>query len=165
MISAKLKEHLDSAGVTYEGHPHPPAYTSLEIAHSVHIPGREMAKSVILKADEEKLVMAVVSANDAANLDVLRKEIGCDRLRLASEAEFGDAFPTCKPGAMPPVGSLFGLPTYCDMNLSRNREIEFNAGSHDETVRMSFDDYKRVADPKIIEFAQPYQSGSQRLAA
>jgi hypothetical protein len=51
------------------------------------------------------------------------------------------------------------------MNLSRNREIEFNAGSHDETVRMSFDDYKRVADPKIIEFAQPYRSGSQRLAA
>src|SRR5215813_5347695 len=86
MISAKLKEHLDNAGVTYEGHPHPPAYTSLEIAQSVHIPGREMAKSVILKADEEKLVMAVLSANDAANLDVLREEIGCSRLRFSSEA-------------------------------------------------------------------------------
>jgi Ala-tRNA(Pro) deacylase len=165
MISTKLKEHLDNAGVTYTGHPHPPAYTSLEIAQSVHIPGREMAKSVILKADEAKLIMAVVSANDAANLDILRDEIGCSRLRLASETEFGDAFPTCKAGAMPPFGSIFGLPTYCDTSLSQNQEIEFNAGSHDETIRMSFDDYKRVADPRIMQFAQPYKSGSQRLAA
>jgi len=164
MISTKLKEHLDNAGVTYKGHPHPPAYTSLEIAQSVHIPGHEMVKSVILKADEEKLIMAVLSANDAANLDVLREEIGCARLRLASETEFGGAFPTCKPGAMPPFGGIFGLPTYCDVNLSRNREIEFNAGSHDETIRMRFEDYQRVADPTMIQFARPYRSGSQRAA-
>jgi len=165
MISTILKEHLDKAGVSYTGHPHSPAYTSLEIAHSVHIPGREMVKSVILKADEKKLVMAVLSANDAANLDVLREEIGCERLRLASEAEFGGAFPTCSPGAMPPFGGIFGVPTYCDVSLSRNREIEFNAGSHDETIRMRFEDYRRVADPTVIRFAQPYQPGSQRLAA
>jgi len=56
------------------------------------------------------------------------------------------------------------LPTYCEANLSRNREIEFSAGSHDETIRMRFDDYKRLANPKMIHFAQPYESGVQRLA-
>jgi len=165
MISRKLKEYLDDAGVMYSGHPHRPAYTSQEIAQSVHIPGREMVKSVILKTDDEDLVMAVLSANDAANLDVLREEIGCGKLRLATEREFSDAFPTCKPGAMPPFGNIFNLSTYCEANLSRNHDIEFNAGSHDETIRMRFDDYKRLANPEMSHFAQPYQSGAQRLAA
>jgi len=160
MISTKLKEYLADAGVMYTGHPHRPAYTSQEIAKSVHIPGREMVKSVILKADDEKLVMAVLSANDAANLDMLREDIGCGKLRLASEREFSDAFPTCKPGAMPPFGNIFNLPTYCEANLSRNHDIEFNAGSHDETIRMRFDDYKRLASPRMIHFAQPYQLGA-----
>ena len=164
MISTKLKEYLDNAGVTYTGHPHRPAYTSQEIAQSVHVPGREMIKSVMLKADD-KLVMVVLSANDTANLDILREEIGCGKLRLASETEFRDAFPTCKPGAMPPFGNIFNLPTYCEANLFRNREIEFNAGSHDETIRMRFDDYELLASPEMIHFAKPYRSGVQRLAA
>ena len=165
MISARLKEYLDNAGVTYTEHTHPLAYTSQEIAQSVHIPGREMVKSVVLKADEDKLVMAVLSANDAANLDLLREEIGCGKLRLASETEFFDAFPTCEPGAMPPFGNIFDVSTYCETELSRNREIEFNGGSHDETIRIRFEDYNRVANPKMVHFAQPYQSGAQRLAA
>src|SRR5262249_11435083 len=127
---------------------------------------RELAKPVILKADDTELVMAVVSANDTANLDALREEMGCASLRLASEAEFTDAFPTCKPGAMPPFGNLFDLLTYCDEALSENHEIEFNAGSHDETIRMRFDDYKRLVDPAMSHFGLPYEkTGVQRLAA
>jgi Ala-tRNA(Pro) deacylase len=66
---------------------------------------------------------------------------------------------------MPPFGNIFNLPTYCDTTLSRNQEIEFNAGSHDETIRMRFDDYKQLVNPKMIQFAQPYQSGVERMAA
>ena len=165
MISARLKKYLDDAGVAYTEHSHPLVYTSQEIAQSVHIKGREMVKSVVLKADEDKLVMAVLSANDAANLDVLKEEIGCGKLRLASESEFFAAFPTCEPGAMPPFGNIFDLSTYCEPELSRNREIEFNAGSHDETIRIRFEDYNRLANPKMVHFAKPYESGAQRLAA
>jgi Ala-tRNA(Pro) deacylase len=165
MISTKLKAYLDEAGVAYAPHPHRPAYTSQEIAQSVHIPGREMAKSVVLKADGHRMILAVLSAKDAANLDTLREEIGCSKLGLASEAEFRDVFPTCEPGAMPPFGNVFGVETYCDTRLSQNREIEFNAGSHDETVRMRFEDYQRLANPKLVHFAHPYQAGVQRIAA
>jgi Ala-tRNA(Pro) deacylase len=165
MISTILQSYLDNAGVSYIGHPHSPAYTSQEIAESVRVSGREMVKCVILKADDGQLIMAVLSAKDAVNLDILRDNIGCDVLHLASETDFRDAFPTCKPGAMPPFGNLFNLPTYCEANLSRNREIEFNAGTHDETIRMRFDDYKRLVNPRIIHFAQPYREGLQRLAA
>lgn len=165
MISSRLKEYLDNAAITYTGHPHRPAYTSQEIAQSLHVSGRELVKSVILKTGGGQLIMAVLSANDTANLDVLREEIGVTSLRLASETEFSDAFPTCEAGAMPPFGNMFDMPTYCEARLSRNHEIEFNAGSHDETVRMSFNDYQRLADPEMIHFAQPHQSGVQRVAA
>jgi Ala-tRNA(Pro) deacylase len=165
MISAKLEQYLDNSGVAYTRHVHSPAYTSQEIAHSVHVPGREMVKSVILKADEGSLVMAVLSANNMANLDLLREEIGCQHLRLAAEYEFRDAFPTCKPGAMPPFGNLFNLPTYCEATLSKNQEIEFNAGTHEETIRMTFDDYKRLVNPKLIHFGLPFSEGRQRIAA
>jgi Ala-tRNA(Pro) deacylase len=165
MISTKLEEYLEKSGVVYTRHAHPPAYTSQEIAHSVHVRGREMAKSVILKADEDALVMAVLSANATANLDILLEDIACQRLRLAAEDEFRDAFPTCKPGAMPPFGNLFNLPTYCDAALSKNHEIEFNAGTHEETIRMAFEDYKRLVNPKIVHFGLPFSEGVQRIAA
>jgi Ala-tRNA(Pro) deacylase len=165
MISTKVKQYLDTTGVAYIGHPHRPAYTSQEIAQSAHIPGREMVKSVILKADDDRLIMAVLSANDAADLDILREEIGCNDLRLASETEFVDAFPTCQLGAMPAFGNIFDLPTYCDTNLSQNREIEFNAGTHDETIRIRFDDYKRLVNPTMLHFAQVHGEGMPRSAA
>jgi Ala-tRNA(Pro) deacylase len=165
MISSKLKSYLDDAGVAYIRHPHTPAYTSQEIAQRVHIPGREMVKAVMLKADETSLIMTVLSANDTVNLDVLRKEIGCGVVRLASETEFRDAFPTCKPGGMPPFGNIFSVASYCETNLSQNSEIEFNAGTTDETIRMKFDDYKKLVNPTMLHFAQPYREGVQRLAA
>jgi Ala-tRNA(Pro) deacylase len=165
MISTKLQESLENAAVAYTRHSHRPAYTSQEIAHSIHIPGREMVKSVVLKADEGPLVLAVLSANDAVNLDVLREEIGSQVLRLATEDEFRDAFSTCEPGAMPPFGNLFNMTTYCDAALSENERIEFNAGTHAETIRMNFSDYEQIVKPTTLDFAQPYREGVQRLAA
>jgi Ala-tRNA(Pro) deacylase len=123
-----------------------------------------MLKSVILTADDQ-MVMAVLSANDTANLDVLRREIGCRVLRLTAEDKFRDAFPTCKVGAMPPFGNVFNLPTYCEVTLTENAEVEFNAGSHEETVRMDFDDYQKLVNPRLVHFAQPQREGVQRIAA
>ena len=162
-MSMLLREHLDNEGVSYQHHVHPEAYTSQEAAQALHVPGREMLKSVILVADD-KLVMAVLAAKDVANLEALRREIGCRTLYLATEDEFIDAFPTCQVGAMPPFGSLFKLPTYCEVTLSRNRDVEFNAGSHHDTIRMSFADFQRMVKPILVRFAEPYRRYPQRAA-
>ena len=165
MISAKLKDYLDNSGVAYARHTHPTAYTSQEIAQSSHVAGRELVKCVILKTDVGALVIAALSSNDTADLDILRKEIGCKVLKLAKEHEFGDAFPTCELGGMPPFGNIFNLATYCDQDISKNREIEFNAGTHTDTIRISFDDFKRLVDPKVIHFARVHGESEERLAA
>lgn len=165
MISTKLETYLNEAGVPHTHNPHSVAYTALEVAQSAHIPGHELLKSVILKADKDLLVMGVLSADEIANLDLLKKEIGCRTLGLATESEFRDYFPTCDAGAMPPFGNIFGVPVYCDASLGQNEQIEFNAGAHDETIRMAFADYKRLVKPKMVQFAEPYRTDAQHSAS
>jgi Ala-tRNA(Pro) deacylase len=55
---------------------------------------------------------------------------------------------------MPPFGILFGHATYCDMLLEQNEQIEFNAGSHNDTIRMAFRDYKRLARPTMLDLVE-----------
>src|SRR5215510_7987668 len=120
-ISIRLKQYLDRERVAYEHHVHPTAYTSQEIAAVAHIPGREMAKTVVFKADD-KLVIAVLSANQKVDTDALQSETGANITRLATEDEFRTAFPTCEVGAMPPFGNVFGMETYCDAGLERDEK-------------------------------------------
>ena len=47
-ILTKLKEFLDVNRVRYEVRSHPTAYTAQEVAAEEHIPGREMAKVVMV---------------------------------------------------------------------------------------------------------------------
>ena len=112
-----------------------------------------MVKSVILKTDNGQLVMGVLSAKDAANLDALKEEIGCRVLRLASETEFRDAFPTCNLGAMPPFGNLYGLSTLVDKHLAEQDYIVFEAGTHTDAIIMNYRDYEKIVNPKVEDFS------------
>jgi Ala-tRNA(Pro) deacylase len=62
---------------------------------------------------------------------------------------------------MPPFGNLYGLQTYVDESLTHDREIAFNAGTHTEAIRMAFDEYRRLAEPVVVWFAEePASAGS-----
>jgi len=147
-----IKHYLERSRVPYRHKTHPVAYTAQEIAAFDHISGKEMAKAVVLKADGQ-LVLAVVPADRLVNLAALKKIIGCNRLSLVPETEFQDRFEPCKPGAMPPFGKLFNVPTYCDRMLSKEDEIEFNAGTHYDTIRMRFLDFARLETPIMEDFS------------
>jgi len=149
-ISTKLREYLEQKGVAFEHHVHPTAYTAQTTAESLHVPGRELAKSVVIIADGA-LLLAVVPSNQRVNLDHLKFITRSENMRLATENEFTDAFPSCEVGAMPPFGILFGIATYCDTSLEQNENLEFNAGSHNDTIRMNFHDFKFLARPTMID--------------
>ena len=149
MPSRKMKEFLDSQAVKYVKITHSPAYTAREIAQSSHIKGKEVAKTVIVFIDG-KMAMAVLSANYSIDFDYFRKEIGAKRIELASEDQFKDMFPDCEVGAMPPFGNLYGMEVYVDQHLTEDKEIVFNAGSHSELVRMSYQDFARLVKPKVV---------------
>jgi Ala-tRNA(Pro) deacylase len=138
-ISIRLKGFLDENQIPYSVMIHTKAYTAL-------------AKTVVLRAGEE-MILAVLPAPNQVRLDKLAAEVG-KSVRLATEAEFSSLFPDCEPGAMPPFGSLYNLPVYVDESLAADEAIVFDAGTHRDAIRMRYDDFVRLAKPRICSFAQ-----------
>lgn len=151
----KLKEYLDSHHVRYVTISHSRAFTAQQVAASAHIPGQELAKTVMVKVDG-RMAMAVLPASYQVDFDQLRKTAGAGRIELASEEEFKDFFPQCEVGAMPPFGNLYGMDVYVAESLTEDEEIAFNAGTHTELIRMNYKDFARLAQPKVLKFSGHY---------
>jgi len=150
-VSQRLRDLLDQNGVKYVVITHSQAFTAQEVAQSLHIPGQEMVKSVVLNCPEG-MVLAVVPAKSRVDLERLVPPLS-GKVTLAGEKEFAQRFPECEVGAMPPFGRLYGLRTYVDESLALDQEIVFNAGTHVEAVRMAFADYRRLEAPTVLRFA------------
>ncbi len=148
----KLKQFLDENGVAYEIIPHGQAFTTQEVAAAAHIPGREVAKTVMVKLDGE-MAMVVLEAPDRVSMDRLREVSGAESVELAGEAEFKDLFPNCEPGAMPPFGNLWDLQVFVDQRLREDEQIAFNAGTHDELMRLAYGDFERLVEPVVAELS------------
>jgi Ala-tRNA(Pro) deacylase len=131
---------------------HSVAYTAQGIAALTHIPGKELAKTVVVKLDGA-LAMAVVPASCHVDLRLLKAAAGATTVELASEEEFRDRFPDCETGAMPPFGNLYEMSVFADESLAHDKEIAFNAGSHRELVRLGWQDFENLAKPRIAKLA------------
>jgi Ala-tRNA(Pro) deacylase len=152
-MNPRLSEFLDKERVPYQQEFHRTVYTAQQVAAEEHIPGRMMAKTVVIKVDGH-FGMAVLPATTRTDTAKLQSALKAKELRLASELEFAALFPDCEAGAMPPFGNLYGLPVYVDESLAKDHEIVFNAGTHQETIRMKYADFARLAKPTILEFAR-----------
>jgi Ala-tRNA(Pro) deacylase len=147
----KLKEFLDRNQVKYVAIVHSPAYTAQEVAASAHISGKEVAKTVIVKLNG-KPAMAVLPANQKIILQDLRELTGSDEVKFATEEEFKKLFPDCETGAMPPFGNLYDMDVYVAESLAQDEEIAFNAGTHTELIKLSYKDFERLVQPKVLSF-------------
>ena len=163
MILQRLKEFLDSRKIKYMVIQHSPAYTSLEIAAMAKIPGKEIAKTVIVTADGRK-AMVVVPASHMVDFISLRTFMNVEQVELAGEQQFKDLFPDCEVGAMPPFGNLFNLEVIVADSLAEDEMIAFNAGTHKELIRMSFRDFAELAKPKITKCSFPKRHAISREA-
>ena len=148
----KLKDFLNSHKVKYVTIIHSTAYTTQEIAASAHIPGKNVAKTVIIDIDG-KMAMAVLPASYKIDFNLLKKSVGADSIQLASEQEFEYLFPKGDVGAMPPFGNLYDMDVFVEESLTEDEEIAFNAGSHAELIKIAYKDFERLVKPKIVKFS------------
>jgi Ala-tRNA(Pro) deacylase len=146
MATERLQKFLDEHQVRYTIVRHSPAFTAQEIAASSHIPGKELAKSVIVKVDE-KLAMVVLPAPYLVDWERLAEVARTHEVEQVSEPDFRDRFPDCEVGAMPPFGNLYEMDVYVDEALAGAEEIAFNAGSHRELIRVPYSDFERLVHP------------------
>lgn len=150
MPGKQLKAFLEKSGADFIALSHPPAYTAQQLAHHGRIPGDRVAKTVIIELDG-KMAMLVMPATWRIHWDRLSDILETDFLELADEMEFKDRFPDCEVGAMPPFGNLCGMAVYCSEALTRQPDIAFAAGSHEESIHMKTEDFLALVDPVVIE--------------
>lgn len=153
--ATRLTEFLDAQHVLYSIVPHAQAYTASQVASAAHIPPKAVAKTVMIKVDGE-LAMAVLPASREIDFEVLEVLLDAQRVRLAGESEFRRRFPDCETGAMPPFGNLYGMQVYVDDALARDEEINFEAGSHTELIRLSYAEFETLVRPRVLKFSAPH---------
>ncbi len=156
ILPKKLNDYLKENKIKYETIVHPEVFTAQETAAVEHISGKEVAKVLIVRADNKADAMLVLPANRRVDMEKVRKVLGAKEVRLTGEKEFQELFPDSQVGAMPPFGNLYDLPCYLDKHMSALNEIVFNAGTHRESIKMSFLDYEKLAKPFIAEFAADF---------
>jgi Ala-tRNA(Pro) deacylase len=147
----RLEAYLREKQVPFEVRHHPRAITAQEVAASEHVPGKMLAKTVMVLADG-KMVMLALPAPYQVDMDKAGKVLGVE-VRLAHEEEFESTFPDCEVGAMPPFGNLYEVPVYVEAALAEDETIVFRAGTHTDTMSISYADFERLVEPTIAEFA------------
>lgn len=141
-ISTKLRTYMDRCGVAFEEVPHAFAFQPSKAAEATHIPGKRVAKGVLVRAGDDYLLAVVPSSKQVA-LGHLGELLGRD-VRLAEEHESVPLFEDCDLGAMPPIGAAFGLVTVLDDSLMASDDVYFEGGDHRTLVHVGGGDWRRL---------------------
>ena len=152
-ISATLKQFLSRQKIKYKGLKHETAYTAQEMAAAQHVPGKQVAKCVLVKTNKG-YCLAVLPAILLINFTKLKKVAKVSRASLAAEKEIAKVMPGIQVGAAPPFGNLFSIPTVVEKTLAEDQEIVFSGGSHTDSVKIRYADFVRVAKPTVGLFGK-----------
>jgi Ala-tRNA(Pro) deacylase len=150
-----VQQYIEQRGIPFRMLNHQPTYAAQRLAQVMHVPGEEVAKAVLLRADDG-FVLAVLSATRTVDLERVREIVGAASVDLASEPDCGSHFADCELGALPPFGSKYGMRTLVDRSLSEDEEIVFEGNTHHEAIRMKFRDYLELERPRLADFSHPF---------
>jgi Ala-tRNA(Pro) deacylase len=147
-ISITLKEYLDDHELDYEVIDHRPTDSALTTSEAAHVPGDRMAKSVLL-GDSETYLLAVVPATYRVKLGEIARLTG-RHFHLIHEVEMEEAFSDCEIGAIPPMGSPYGIETLVDSNLMTHPDVYCESGDHGKLLRLSINAFRAAEEEAVI---------------
>lgn len=155
MIPDVLRQRLDSAGIRYRVIAHEPRVTAQETARAAHVPGRQFAKAVLLRArsdSQTQYVIAALPASEEVDMQRLGAALG-QAVELATEQEYAERFPEYDVGAAPPLGDGQAMPVVADACLQGGLVV-MNGGTHTDLVEMPWPDFVRLAHPEVVDFGK-----------
>lgn len=151
-IPATVREYLDRAGVAYSVVRHPYTETSMRSAEAAHVTGEDVAKGVLLK-DDEGYVLAVLPATHQVKVGEVRRQLERN-VETATEGDLSIVFADCSPGAVPALGPAYQVDTIADEALRGHDEVFFEAGDHEELIRLTGDEFESLlAGSKFMSFS------------
>lgn len=147
-----IRDFLRSRSIPFELLLHRPVPCASRLAASLHLPGRQVAKAVLLRAGGGYL-LAVLPATHRVDLDRLRDLLGLERVSLATEDEAQQVFHDCERGAIPPFGKKYGLTTVVDPSVAAGDHILVASSLRHEVLRIRYRDFEEVESPVRARFA------------
>ena len=133
-IARSVELFLNEHQVDYELVHHPRSVTSMRTAEVAHVPGNQLAKSVLLE-DEDGYLLAVIPATHRVDLGQLDQQLE-RRVGLAVEREVAQLFPDCDPGAIPAIGAAYHVDTIVDDALLAQPDVYLEAGDHEALIHL-----------------------------
>jgi Ala-tRNA(Pro) deacylase len=158
-------DFLESRRVGYERLLHGPATGGTRRARSTHMPGRCVAKTVLVHADGA-FVLALLPATSRIDLDLLAAALRSSPMttRLATTDEIDAIFVDCEPGVIPPFGRLYGLHSIVDSRLCEAEEVVFPANTRHLDLKIPFEVYEALEEPLRATFGRPIEPGATHPA-
>lgn len=141
-IAKTVLSCLQQHGVSYAVVAHPHSETSKSTAERAHVPLSRMAKAVVL-ADRDGYLMVVLPGDRHVDVAALSHRLRRE-LHLAQEERIAPVFRDCAVGAIPPLGSAYGMESILDDSLVGLPEVYFEAGDHEELIRVAGEDFLRL---------------------
>jgi Ala-tRNA(Pro) deacylase len=152
----KLQEYLHDREIPFDVLHHEDTFDSQHLAEAVHVSGRQVAKTVLLRMDHGyQYAVAILPATHLIDLEAVERLLGGARMELATEYEIAQRCPDCETGVLPPFGSMYGLETVLDESLRNATQIVFEANTHQEAIRMAGADFLKLENPLVGDFARP----------
>jgi Ala-tRNA(Pro) deacylase len=152
-FAMRIAKLLAEQQVAFESLPHAPAFTAQKLAKSLHVPGRQVAKCVLLRGSSGFL-LAILPATHQIEVDRLARYLGGE-VRLATGEEIASIFPDCEWGVVPPFGTLYGIRTLLDDSLAGEDMMVFEDQTHVEAIRLRCADFERLEKPLRFPFSKP----------
>ena len=154
MVSPALRRALEEQGVPYQAVAHPHTERALDEARALGLEPQAVAKTLVVSSPQG-YVRAVIPASERLDLHKVRDLLGAGakKVHLASEEDLARDYPEFDLGAVPPVGGRPD-PVLVDRRLAEREEIVFEAGSHEESVKLRTQDLLRLADARVVDLCQ-----------
>jgi Ala-tRNA(Pro) deacylase len=152
MQTTTLTEEIDRASIHYDVLQHRRTETASDEARAVGVRPEQVAKTIVLASDR-RYIRAVLPASKRIDLHKVRRVLGDEKARLATECELALAYPMYELGAVPPFGAPAGDRILFDRGLTECESIVLEAGSHNASLRMRTADALSLAHAEIADIA------------
>jgi Ala-tRNA(Pro) deacylase len=156
-VATWVHDELEQRGLPFEEVHHLDAYTAQAVAQREHVSGHRVAKVVVAMVDG-KPVELILPASRNVVLERVGDLLGAREVRLATEAEMRQYFSDCEVGAMPALRHWNDVDVLMDETMRVPGDILFQAGTHSDAVRMRFDDWFALVNPRVDSFSVPIGS-------
>ena len=145
-ILKSLQNLLEKNKIKHEVIDHKTVYTALDNAETQHIKPQEVVKTLVMKINTKKYVLALIPANKNLDKKKFLKEVNkwlkkeeekvVKSIEFAKEAWMKKNLKG-KIGATVPIGSLSKMSAFIDRSLLKNKNLIINTGDYERSIKLA----------------------------